>query len=136
MTSHAKQARTWNIILWLAQGTLAVMFLGVGLMKAGTPIDELSKIIPLAGEMPVLIRAIGLIEILGGLGLLLPAGLRIKPQLTILAAIGIAAIMILAMFVHIFRGETSAIGTNIVLGLLAVFIAWGRSGKAPIAARK
>ena len=106
-----------------------------GFFKTAIPLSELSKIIPVAAEMPVLIRFIGISELAGGLGLLLPAALRIWPRLTGLAAAALALVMVLAVIFHIARGEAPAIGTNIVLGLLAAFVAWGRLYKAPIATR-
>src|SRR5687767_13367162 len=132
ITARIKNYRTLHILLWIAQIILAIMFLMVGFMKVATPIDALSKIMPLAGEMPTLIRFIGLSEVLGGLGLILPTALRIKPHLTTWAASSLAVVMILAVVFHISRGEISAIGTSIILGILAVFIAWGRSKKAII----
>ncbi len=79
-----------------------------------------------------LVRFIGVSELLGGFALILPAALRIKPELTGWAAIGLAAVMLFATIFHISRGEFSAIGMNIILGIIAVFIAWGRFKKAPI----
>jgi len=134
-TKHVKKSKTWNVILWIAQVLVAGMFLMVGLMKTFTPLQELSKIMPMAAEMPLLTRFIGLSELAGGLGLLLPAALRIRPQLTVLAAAALGFVMVLALIYHLVRGEFSAIGTNIVLGVVAVFIAWGRYTKAPIASR-
>jgi putative oxidoreductase len=134
-TKQNLASRSWHISLWIAQTLLAIMFLGVGWLKTVTPLAELSQIIPMAAEMPVLIRFIGVSELAGGLGLLLPAALRILPQLTIIAAGALAVVMLLAMVFHLSRGESEAVGTNIVLGALATFIAWGRSSKAPIAPR-
>ena len=134
-TVNAKRSNVWNVILWVAQVIVAGMFLMAGLMKVSTPLDELSKMMPLAKDAPVLIRFIGLSELAGGLGLLLPAALRIKPWLTRWAAIALVVVMVLALIYHISRGEISSIGINIVLGVLAGFIAWGRAGKAPISAK-
>lgn len=134
-TTQEKGSRYLHIGLWIAQSVLAAMFLMIGFMKAATPIAELSQTVPLAAEAPILIRVIGVVELLGGLGLLLPAALRIKPRLTALAAAGIALIMLFALIFHLFRGEFSAISTNIILGMVAVFVAWGRSVKVPILAR-
>lgn len=134
-TTHVKRSKAWNISLWIVQILLAGMFLMVGFMKTATPIDELSKTVAIASEMPFLIRFIGVSELAAGLGLLLPAALRILPKLTILAAAALAFVMVLALLFHLMRGEYSAIGTNIVLGLLAGLVAWGRFYKAPIASR-
>jgi putative oxidoreductase len=125
----------WHVALWIAQIALAALFLQAGYMKTFVPIDELSKIIPLAGDMPILTRFIGIVELLGGVGLILPALLRSAPVLTILAAYGFALIMVLALFYHLFRAEYEAIGTNAVLGMVAGFIAWGRTSRAPIRRR-
>jgi uncharacterized membrane protein YphA (DoxX/SURF4 family) len=82
-----------------------------------------------------LTRFIGVTEILGGLGIVAPAALRIAPELTVWAAYGLAAIMILAVIFHISRNEFQALPMNFFLGSLAVFVAWGRSVKAPILSR-
>jgi putative oxidoreductase len=122
-----------NIGLWVAQGLLAAMFLMAGGNKTFQSIEELSKMLPWVTQVPLgLVRFIGTSELLGGIGLLLPSILRIKPNLTPLAAIGLATVMLLASFFHFSRGETSVIGMNVVLMAIALFIAWGRTKKAPI----
>lgn len=131
-----KTSKGLNIGLWVAQVVLAAMFLMAGANKLFQSIEELSKMLPWAAEMPLaLVRFIGLSEVLGGLGLLLPSILRIKPSLTPLAALGLATVMLLATVFHISRGEISMIGMNIVIMAIAVFIAWGRTKKAPIRAK-
>lgn len=134
-TKNGKKSKVWNVSLWVAQILLAGMFLMVGIMKTFTPIEELSKTVPLAGEMPFLVRFIGLSELAGAIGLILPAALKFRPQLTTLAAGALAFVMVLAMIYHIFKGEYAAIGTNIVLGIIGVFIVFGRLNKAPISER-
>ena len=122
-----------HITLWIVQVLLGAMFIMAGGMKSFQPIPELAKMLPWAGAVPSgLVRFIGLSELLGGLGLLLPSLLRILPNLTPLAAWGLALIQVLAALFHISRGESSVIGMNLVLLLLAVFIAWGRTKKVPI----
>ena len=136
MQQLQQRSKALHITLWIAQVLLAAMFLMSGFMKLAQPIDQLSKMLPWAAQVPeALVRFIGAAEVLGALGLILPSLLRIKPQLTAWAAIGIAVIMLLATFFHISRGENGAIGMNIVLALLAAFIAWGRFKKAPIPAK-
>ena len=128
-----KANKTINISLWVAQGLLAAMFLMAGVMKLTQPIDTLSASVPWVSTSPLmLVRFIGFSELMGGIGLLLPAMLRIKPKLTAWAAAGLAIIQILAIPFHISRGESSVIGMNIILMLVAIFIAWGRFKKAPI----
>ena len=123
-------------MLWILQILLAGMFLMAGFMKTTSPIAELSKTMPWSKDIPeALVRFIGASEFLGGVGLVLPSILRIKPILTPLAAAGIATIMVLAVFFHISRGETPAIGFNLTIGVVAAFIAWGRFGKAAIPAK-
>ncbi len=130
-----KKSKTWHIGLWIAQVLIGGMFLAVGLMKALTPLDELAKNVPLAGEMPGLVRFIGLSELTGGIGLLLPAALRIRPRLTTLAAVALGVVMMLAVLYHLSRGEYSATVPGLVLGILSATIAWGRTYKAPIEGR-
>lgn len=125
-----------HITLWVAQVLLAAIFLMSGFMKASMPIEELSAMVPWTSDVPLtLVRFIGTVELLGGIGLLLPSLLRIKPTLTVLAAVGLAIIMLLAIPFHISRGETPAIGVNCMFMLIALFIAWGRWKKAPILAK-
>lgn len=107
-----------------------------GLMKASQPVEVLAESLPWVTSIPLaLVRFIGVSELLGGLGLLLPALLRIKPFLTTWAALGLALVMVLAAVFHTTRGEFPNIGMNLVLIGLALFIAWGRSKKAPIIAK-
>jgi putative oxidoreductase len=123
-----------HISLWVGQVVLAVMFAMAGVMKLTTPIDELARKLAWAGALPApMVRFIGLSELAGALGLVLPAALRIRPRLTPLAAAGLAAIMVFAVFFHSGRGELEALPINLFLGGLAAFVAWGRYRKAPIA---
>ena len=131
-TKITKRSKAWHVALWIVQVLLAGVFLMAGWMKTFVPLPELAETIPMAAELPTLTRFIGVSELAGGLGLLLPASLRIFPRLTIAAAYALGIVMVLALFFHIFRGEYSAIGTNVVLGLMAFVIAWGRTSKAPI----
>lgn len=130
---NQKHSKAIHITLWIAQGLLAVMFIMAGVMKASQPIEVLTESLPWVASTPLgLVRFIGISELLGGLGLLLPSLLRIKPFLTAWAAIGLALVMVFATVFHISRGETSVIGMNFILLAIAVFIAWGRMKKAPI----
>jgi uncharacterized membrane protein YphA (DoxX/SURF4 family) len=130
--SH-KRPKVLHVTLWILQAILAGMFVMGGFMKTFTPIEELSITMPWAKDIPPLLtRFIGISQILAALGLILPSALKIAPRLTVWAASGLALIMLLALLFHINRGEMSALPTNIALGLLAVFIAWGRSSKVPI----
>jgi len=129
--------RLLNITLWVAQVLLALIFAFSGLVMATGSIEEMSTSIPWVLSLPVtLVRIIGVCEVLGAIGLLLPSFLRIKPYLTSLAAVGIVAIMFLAMCFHLIRNEFAAIGINIIYGGVAYFIAWGRYHKIPIVPKK
>ena len=77
---------------------------------------------------PTIIRLIGLAEILGAIGLVLPAAVHIAPILVPLAAVGLALVMVGAAVVHARRNEPMNIAVNVVLIALAVFVAWGRFG--------
>ncbi len=112
------------------------MFTMAGIMKATQPAEALMEVIPWANATPIaLVRFIGVSELLGGLGLLLPSLLRLKPRLSVWPAIGLMTVMLLAAVFHVSRAEYSDIGMNVVLMSIAAFIAWGRSKKVPISAR-
>ena len=113
-----------NIALWIIQVLLALLFLFAGAMKLIMPIEEMTKQMPVA--IPGLfLRFIGLCEVLGGLGLILPGLLRIKTWLTPLAAVSLVILMIGAMAFSFMIGVTAAIPA-LVTGLLAAFVAYGR----------
>ena len=123
-----------HITLWVLQTLLAAMYVMAGLMKVSQPIQTLSQSLPWTAQVPeALVRFIGVAEILGAVGLILPSLLRIQPKLTPIAAIGLVLVQIFAIGFHISRGETGVIGMNFILLLIAAFIAWGRFKKAPIA---
>lgn len=128
--------KRWNLVLWSLQILLSLAFLAAGLMKGTQPIAILSQNMPWTGQVPeLLVRFIGLSEFLGGVGLLLPGLLRIKPVLTAVAGAGLATTMGLAVLFHLFRGEGPMAVPAVVLGLLSLLVAWGRTTRAPIAAR-
>lgn len=131
--TNSNSSKWMNISLWVVQGLLAAMFLMAGTNKLFQSIPELSKMLPWVTQVPEgLVRFIGFSELLGGIGLLLPSILRIKPILTTYAAIGLAVVMLFAAIFHLSRGEMSVIGMNFIFMAMALFVAWGRSKKAPI----
>jgi hypothetical protein len=118
--------------LWVAQSILFVMFTMSGVMKLVTPIPELSAMMPWTGQLSEgFVRFIGLVDLAGGIGILLPALTRIQPRLGLLAAVGIAALQILAITFHGSRGEFAVLPLNFVLLPLAIFVLWGRARRAP-----
>jgi hypothetical protein len=125
-----------RIGLWIVQGLLALTFVGTGIWKMATPIPRLAAMIPWAGQVsPGLLYATALFDILGGLGILLPSATRIKPGLTVLAAIGCVALQASAIVFHLSRGEAGNTPFNFLLVTLSCFVAWGRRSRAPIAPR-
>lgn len=122
-----------NILLWVAQGLVAAMFFFAFYAKLLQPVEETAKTMPWVAEQPVLATIAGIADLLGALGLILPAALRIQPKLTILAAYGGVLLMLAGTAFHLMRGEAEVIGLNIILIALLAFIIWGRTKKAPIA---
>lgn len=134
--NNKKTSRGLNLTLWIVQSLLAAMFLMAGINKIFQPMAELAKMLPWVTEMPSgLVRFIGFSELLGGLGMVLPSLLRIRPVLTPISGIGLAMVMLFAAIFHLSRGEASVIGMNAVLMALALLVAWGRFKKAPIHAK-
>lgn len=125
-----------DIGLWFVQGLLALTFVGTGIWKLATPIPQLAAMIPWAGQVsPGLLYATAVFDGLGGLGVLLPSVTRIKPGLTVLAALGCAALQASAIVFHLSRREAANTPFNFLLVALALFVAWGRRSKAPIPPR-
>ena len=114
--------------LWVAQGPLALLFLFAGGMKLAVSPEALAAMTPL--PVPFM-RFIGLVEVLGGLGLVLPALTRIRPRLTPLAAAGLALEMIGATATTLAMGGGATALMPLVVGLLAVAVGYGRWRVAP-----
>jgi uncharacterized membrane protein YphA (DoxX/SURF4 family) len=116
--------------IWTAQVLLAAIFLATGLTKLTQPRAQMA-----AGPMgwaadvsDVEFRAVGLLEVLGALGLVLPGALGIATLLTPLAAVGLALTMIGAIATHVRMGETDRLAVPIVLLALTLFVAVERFG--------
>ncbi|MEL6147988.1 MAG: DoxX family protein [Chloroflexota bacterium] len=124
--------------LWIVQILVAIAFIGSGSMKVLTPYNELITDPNMAWATSLnatLVNIIGILEVLGGIGLILPAVTGILPILTPLAGAGLALTMVGAAILHIARGEWGAIVINLVLGGLALFAAYGRYRILPIPPR-
>ena len=117
-----------NIALWIIQALLALLFLFAGGMKLILPIEEMTQQIPMPG---LFLRFIGVCEMLGGLGLVLPWLLGIRPGLTPLAAVGLVIIMIGATVTTIIIGQVATSILPLVVGILCLFVAYGRWRLAP-----
>lgn len=126
----------WRIGLWVAQVMLALVYLPAGATKLLAPIAEVAQQMPWAADVaPSFVRFIGAVDLAAGIGILLPAMLRIFPRLTVWAALGSVVLQLCAIMLHTTRGEYSVVPFNLVLIALAVLVAWGRTVKAPIEAR-
>jgi hypothetical protein len=134
-TRHSLEghSKALNVALWTVQVLLAGMFFMAGSAKSFRPIAELMLTMPWTADVPVsLIRFIGTAELLGAIGLLLPAITRIMPELTGWAAVGLLVDMLLATGFHVMRGETQTAMIPLCLAILAAFVGWGRLGPEPI----
>jgi uncharacterized membrane protein YphA (DoxX/SURF4 family) len=122
-----------NTVLWIVQVLLAGEFLFSGGMKFVTPIEEMTKQMPLPGWF---LFFIGAAEVLGGLGLILPGLLHTNTGLTPLAAAGLVVIMIGACVVTLMIGGGALVLIPLVTGLLAAFVAYARWRVAPLPERR
>ncbi len=117
-----------NVVLWIIQILLALLFLFAGVTKL-LPIIPLPPPPPDAWIPPMwFLKFIGVCEVLGALGLVLPGLLRRQQYLTVLAAIGLTIIMIGAVVVTVMTMGVAPAVTPLVVGLLCVFVAYGRRG--------
>ena len=120
-----------NILLWILQVLLGLLFIFSGVMKFLMSVAEMNEQAPV--HLPgIFIHFIGVCEILGGIGLILPSALRIKPSLTPLAAAGLAIITAGATVITLMGPMKSMVVVPLVTCLLCIFVAWGRWRIAPI----
>jgi uncharacterized membrane protein YphA (DoxX/SURF4 family) len=117
-------------VLWIVQVGLALLFVFAGGMKLVAPLEEMQA------QMPIVLPGwfvwfIGVAELLGGLGLVLPGLTRIRTGLTPLAAAGLVAIMIGAVGYGLVAGQVAGTPFPLVVGVLAAFVAYGRWQLAP-----
>jgi uncharacterized membrane protein YphA (DoxX/SURF4 family) len=118
-----------NLVLWIVAGVLALAFLASGGMKAFRPKEQLAANMGWVEDFsPAMVKTIGVLEILAAIGLILPAALDIAPIFVPLAALGLVLMMIGAIVVHTRRSERQPLPINVLLLLLAAFVAWGRFG--------
>ena len=117
-----------NLALWILQVLLALLFLFAGGMKLIMPIEEMTQQIAMPG---LFLRFIGVCEVLGGLGLVLPWLAGIRPGLTPLAAVGLVIIMVGATATTILIGQVLTAIVPLVVGILCLFVAYGRWRVAP-----
>jgi uncharacterized membrane protein YphA (DoxX/SURF4 family) len=118
-----------NGALWIAQGLLALLFMFAGGMKLVLPIEQMTADVPMPGWF---LRFIGVAEVLGAAGLILPGLLKVRPGLTPLAAAGLVIIMLGATVVTLATGGGVTAMIPAVVGLLAAFVAYGRWRLVPL----
>src|SRR5258707_13692694 len=122
-----------NIVIWVVQILLAFGFGLAGLTKLTQPREKLVERMGFVNDFPQnIVRLIGLLEVLGAIGVILPALTGILPWLTPVAAGGLILVMVGAMLTHIRRHEYSSIGVNAILLVLAVVVVYGRFVAVPL----
>jgi len=118
-----------NTVIWIAQGILAAVFLAAGLMKLTQPREALRGRTPYVEDFTDgQIKTIGTLEVLGAIGVVLPAAIGVAAILTPVAACGLALTMVVAAVTLIRRGEYSHVPLNVFMFALAVFVAIERFG--------
>ncbi len=131
MTAAAAAPRRRNVLLiglWTVQILLALFYGGVGLMKISQPIAALAASMSWVSVFPAfMVRFIGLAELAGALGLILPVLTGILPRLTVYAGLGLTVLQMCAMIYHLGVGEFMVLPLNLVLLALAAFVFWGRA---------
>ena len=116
-----------NIAVWIIQGILALTFFIAGIMKAVMPREKLGKMLPWAKEYSTgMVKFIGLSELLGAVGLIVPMLTGIVAVLTPLAASALCLVMLLAIMHHLRRSEFKEIMINAVLFILLAVVAYYR----------
>lgn len=122
-----------SIALWIVQILLALVFVLTGLLKVALPVERLRQRMNWAKHAtPAVIRLVGVLELLGALGLVLPAATRILPWLTPAAAFGLILTMIGAIVLHVRLKEMQMVGGPVLLLLLALFVALGYAFFLPL----
>ncbi|HEV3359360.1 MAG TPA: DoxX family protein [Pseudonocardiaceae bacterium] len=118
-----------NVALWIGQGLLALVYLAAGGIKVAQSREQLvasGRFDWMKDNSDAAVKAIGTIEILGALGVVLPELTGIAPILTPIAAVGLAVVQIFALRVHLTRNERQALPVNVILLVLAALVAVGR----------
>lgn len=116
-----------TIAVWIVSGLVALLYLMAGGRKVTTPEAKLPATFPFVEVTGVrLLRVIGILEVLGAIGVIVPAATGIVPILTPIAAVGLALIQVAAIILHVRRGEMKALPFNILLLVLPAFVAVAR----------
>jgi uncharacterized membrane protein YphA (DoxX/SURF4 family) len=131
---EAPRGKGVHYTLWTFQILLALLFLFAGIMKLVTPVEKLTAQAPQFSA--TFLRFIGVVEVLGGLGMVLPGLLKIKTGLTPLAAVGLVLLMIGAVVVSYQAMGLKGVAVPLVTGLVAAFVAYGRWRLVPLPERR
>jgi len=125
---NPKHSKVILIAVWIAKIILAISFIWGASLKLFLSIEKLSAMWPWTAEVPVaVVKFTGIIDLLGGIGIIAPVILSLNPKITQITAFAIIVLMICGSVFHICRGEASQIGINVFFAFLASFIVW--SGK-------
>jgi len=125
-----------NTLLWVLQWVFGIYFVAIGIMHFIVP-DGLPALMEWMYELDDTMHVIvGIAEILGGLGLILPSLTGIRPELTVYAAAGLVLVMLGAIVFHATRSEGASIANNVFLGAVVAFIGYGRWKLDPILPRQ
>jgi uncharacterized membrane protein YphA (DoxX/SURF4 family) len=119
--------KTKTYVLWTIQVVLALLFLFAGAMKLALPIETMTKQMPVPG---LFLRFIGVAEVMGAAGLILPGLLRVRQHLMAWAAAGLATIMAGAVVVSPLTVGAGGAVMPLIVGLLSAYVAWARNASA------
>ena len=122
-----------KVTVWIVSALLALAFLFIGAMKLIPPTDVMEQMSE--GVPVIMLRIAGLAEMVGAVGLILPAATRIAPVLTPIAASGLVVVMIGASIINIVIGFYPTAVQTVVLGVLSAFVAWARFTRQSVAPR-
>lgn len=133
MSNESSFSKSWHITLWVLQTLLALAFGSAAAMKFNMTAEEVAKQLTFVSpdQAVVLIRVVGVCEVAAMLGMILPSALRILPQLTVAASIGIVVLMLCAAVISFQQGVAMAIPPLVFAGI-ATTVAFGRITKAVI----
>ncbi|MCZ7532154.1 MAG: DoxX family protein [Acidimicrobiia bacterium] len=124
-----------NRLLWILQIFFGIYFIIIGVLHFVLP-EGLPGPIEWMYDLGTTTHVIvGIAEVLGGLGLILPSVTRIRPELTVYAAVGLVLVMMGAIIWHATRSETSSLAQNVIIAALVGFVAYGRAKLYPIEAK-
>jgi uncharacterized membrane protein YphA (DoxX/SURF4 family) len=128
-----RKERNQKLSFWVAQTILAGVFFLQGLMKLIIPVDALAQTqfwINVAPEW--IVKMIGVVEVLAGIGLIVPSLLQYRPEWSLRAGYGVLLLLLLAATFHVIRQEWGNLPTIVILAAIDVYFLWGRLKKEPI----